>query len=66
MAKIAELSSKLVVVELALVEAQEAKAAMDAAERSHTAELQEIKAKALADYQNSENFMILLDKEVMD
>ncbi|CAL9025103.1 unnamed protein product, partial [Prunus brigantina] len=55
---------------LAVVEAQEAKAtmeaAMDAAEQSRAAEVQEAKVKALADYRNSEEFTALLDKEVMD
>ncbi|CAL8090349.1 unnamed protein product [Prunus armeniaca] len=64
-AKIVKLSSKLAAAEVAVVEAHEAKAAMDAAERSHKAEVREAKAKALADYQNSEEFTALLDKEVM-
>ncbi|CAL2230451.1 unnamed protein product [Prunus armeniaca] len=39
---------------------------MDVAERSRAAELREAKAKALANYRNSEEFTALLDKEVMD
>lgn len=68
--KIAELPSRLAAAEVAAVEAQEAKAAMEvameAAEQSHVARVQEVRMKAVADYRNSEEFMAMLDKEVMD
>ncbi|KAL6278781.1 hypothetical protein ACE6H2_022382 [Prunus campanulata] len=69
-AKIAELSSKLAAAELEAVAAHEAKAAvevaMDAAERSHLKEVEDAKAKAVADYRASEGFTLLVDKEVME
>lgn len=69
-AKIAELSSKLAATELEVVAAHEAKAAvevaMEAAERSRAREVEEAKAKALADYRSSEEFTLLVDKEVME
>ncbi|KAI5326015.1 hypothetical protein L3X38_035089 [Prunus dulcis] len=69
-AKITKLSSKLTVVEVALVETQEAKkaveVAMDAAKLSRAMEVHEAKAKAVVDYRTLEEFTALLDKEVMD
>ncbi|KAL6292538.1 hypothetical protein ACE6H2_000680 [Prunus campanulata] len=69
-AKIAELSSKVAATELELLAAQEAKAAvevaLDAAERSHGGEVEEAKVKAVADYRMSEEFTLLVDKEVME
>ncbi|XP_021803323.1 eukaryotic translation initiation factor 5B-like, partial [Prunus avium] len=69
-AKIVELASKLAATELELIATQEAKAAvdvaMDAAERSHAKEVEEAKAKAVADYRASEEFTLLVDKEVME
>ncbi|KAL6280046.1 hypothetical protein ACE6H2_016927 [Prunus campanulata] len=57
-AKIAELASKLVATEMEV--------AKDAADRSHAKELEEAKAKAVADYRASEEFTLLVDKEVME
>ncbi|KAL6288102.1 hypothetical protein ACE6H2_012492 [Prunus campanulata] len=69
-AKIAELSSKVAATELELLAAQEAKVAvevaLDAAERSHGREVEEAKVKAVADYRMSEEFTLLVDKEVME
>ncbi|CAL9024549.1 unnamed protein product [Prunus brigantina] len=53
-AKIAELSSRLAAAEVAMVEAKEAKAAvetaMEAAEQSRAKEVQQAKEKVVADY----------------
>ncbi|KAL6293977.1 hypothetical protein ACE6H2_002119 [Prunus campanulata] len=69
-AKIAELASKLAATELEVVAAYEAKAAvevaMDAADQSHAKELEEARVKAVADYRSTEEFTLLVDKEVME
>ncbi|CAL8131187.1 unnamed protein product [Prunus armeniaca] len=69
-AKIAELKAKLEASEKAVREAEDAKAAMkmalDVTERAKAAEVEEAKAKVIADYRSSEEFTVLVEKEFMD
>ncbi|CAL8114255.1 unnamed protein product [Prunus armeniaca] len=68
-AKIAELSSRLAEAERAAVDADEARARAEAAKeavlRSQATEVDEAKKQAIAEYQDSLEFVAFLDKEVM-
>ncbi|CAL2277606.1 unnamed protein product [Prunus armeniaca] len=68
--KIAELSPKLAEAERATVDVEEARARAEAAKeaerRSRATKLEEAKKQAIAEYRNSLEFVVLLDKEVME
>ncbi|CAL2245635.1 unnamed protein product [Prunus armeniaca] len=69
-AKITELSSRLAKAERAAVDAKEARARAEAAKeaelRSLAMELGEAKKQAIAEYRNSQEFVALLDMELME
>ncbi|CAL2256644.1 unnamed protein product [Prunus armeniaca] len=68
-AKIAELSSKLAEAERVAVDADEARARVEAAKeavlQSRATEVEEAKKQAIAEYRDSPEFVAFLDKEVM-